>query len=437
MADLDDESSEETESSEGSDMDVIEEAAERGREPHPRVIMSSWHIQLSMAATRGDRPWECRLPSHQVARLKQAGWIGQAYMQLRGLREAFEEIPNAGAMPESSSTGSAVVLYSVPLFQERFLPLWVKNPSAIHSWINFVKSQEKGLGATHCPVRHLKCPVPHGLERLKWLQKIYGEMQATGKQGPRFHRKATHASMTVGDVVAIEEHTYMAAFDGFYVVNLNRADGHDVNDDFVRMEDTFGIGEEDGKKVLQLEEKGARKGKGKGKGKRNKKNKGHDLEHTWPGKGGKGGDGGNTNHTEEQSGQPGKGKKKNKNNKWQSKPTEAPQNYGSPNGDGFAKGKGKSKGKKGSKGSKGWWQNKQSGEAPPNYGSVEADGWGKGVDAGWGKGAKGKGKSGKSKGKGWWSKADGRTDENAGYGGWGKEGKGKGKSKGKQGWWSN
>ena len=94
---------------------VIEEAAERGREPHPRVIMSSWHIQLSMAATRGDRPWECRLPSHQVARLKQAGWIGQAYMQLRGLREAFEEIPNAGAMPESSSTGSAVVLYSVPL----------------------------------------------------------------------------------------------------------------------------------------------------------------------------------------------------------------------------------------------------------------------------------------------------------------------------------
>ena len=51
-------------------------------------------------------------------------------------------------------------------FQDRFLPIWVRKPSFIHTWLSYV--QDRGLGATHVPVRQLHCPHPHGPQRLSF-----------------------------------------------------------------------------------------------------------------------------------------------------------------------------------------------------------------------------------------------------------------------------
>ena len=67
--------------------------------------------------------------------------------------------------------------------------------------------------------RPIICSIP----ARKWLQNTFSEMQ----RGRFANRKAPHASMTVGDVVAIEDQVYMAGFDGFYApwtAEMNRND---------------------------------------------------------------------------------------------------------------------------------------------------------------------------------------------------------------------
>lgn len=224
----------EDESSEGSDLDVMEEACERGRELHPRVITSSWHMQLAYAAKKGECSWRSRIPQCQMERLRQAGWSGKCYLRLDGLVESFEEklcFPTVG----KHEKGATIVAYAMPLFQERFLPLWIKSPSAISSWISYVKKVDRGVAATHAEVRSLDCPFKHGPERLKWLQQIFAEQQYGGGGKCEWgYKRVTHCSMTVGDIFIMGELVYLSAFDGFWVVNLN---GHS---ECVRVEDTFG-----------------------------------------------------------------------------------------------------------------------------------------------------------------------------------------------------
>ena len=215
---------------------------------------------------------------------------------------------------------------------------------------------------------------------------------------------------------------YMAAFDGFYVVNLGRGDHED---DFVRMEETFGI---ENLAFSKEEEKLLRKGKGKGKGGKGGKGKGKKNK-----KAEVNGDEQNAQSkdvTEGPIGESGKGKKKNKKKKQQNTPP--PENGEAKEGDGeLAKGKGGKSGKgKGGKGGKGkskggWWQKSEAGaDAHPNGENTSA----------WGKGSKGKAK-GKSKGsKGWQSKAE-YPSQNESWGTWGTWGKGK--SKDKKAWWQN
>ncbi|CAJ1332903.1 unnamed protein product [Effrenium voratum] len=401
MADvMDGESSSETEvESEGSFEEFLEEPTQRGREVVPRVISSSWQMQLASSALRlQHQPWLCKFPAREQAMLRQAGWNAENYMRMDGILQAFEDESSSKCSGESLKPAegrgtAALVAYFGDFFFQRFLPLWVRNPSAISLWLNFVK--EPGLTATHVKVRKLNCPEKHGPARLAWLQHLFAEMQDWNVP------KASHSSMTVGDFVAIDGLLYIVGFDGFYVVNFEEKDM-----ELVRVEDTFG--------ALETEEALPDK-----KGKKGKKKKKNQNVHTSQGSG----DAAPDMAENGKGGGKGKGKKKGKGKGWQPKGTWEKKGAAGESEAPEAKGKGKAE-------AKGHNDGKGHGK---NYGNGGKGKDGKGYKGGKGYDAKGyKGKDGK--GKGWEMKGKGKGKSKDGKG-WEQDwhGKGKGKAKGRDG----
>lgn len=251
-----------SEMSEGSVGEHLEDANRRGREPCAKLIASSWVIRMALSRIESEdlEPWEVLLPAEERLLLQ---WTSSVtFMKMDGILEAYLEtdmmplktyrrgglrapinhfhsanIREIEEAPEGCR--EADVAFFNDHFFRNYLPSFISNGRAMHQWLAYVMQPKVGVRATHAVARKISCPVKDGPELYEWLHDVFTALQApryspNGEAADMLDAGIDHASMTIGDFVRIGETLYMVGLDGFFVLSLKESDQR-----VIRLEDHF------------------------------------------------------------------------------------------------------------------------------------------------------------------------------------------------------
>jgi len=403
---------------------AYEPAAERGRDPLPRIISSSNCVEV-FRRLRWDSGINCRPVSpdkrEQEAKANRTipphnplHTLPQRIMRFDGAMEAWlEEMPlpvdlhsspmhygslsdAAERRPELSvlqaGNQAATIWYFTMEFLQQLWPMFISSDDAgLKYWERALLERGCHITSTHIEVGRVDCPVEKtGKARTQWLKALFSALQ-TKQWSPNCEarlflhkRRLTHAAMSIGDAVQIGSKLYFVTLAGFTEVkdaaNVLPPGSFDPNEVEAPSQD---LGEPE---PAAPSREGKKKNKKKNKGNKwkpvDREESGEDEEEEDHADASNGVEGGKTN------GKKGNGRR----------------NRGKNNGKGDGAQQGaEEQATKGGKGAKGG----------------DESGRGKGEAKGGDENGKGKGANGKSKGKG-----EGQGGDNAR----GKEGKGKGRA---------
>lgn len=285
-------------------------ASERGRDPVPRIVSSSYCVEIFRRMRWTDQTYCGRQPSsdnkeNNVA--KPAGGkkgknkkgegeseksdpfieLPTRLMRFDGAMEAWlEELPlpreprrrfipynevsdAADRFPNDlsvlrSGNRKAVLWYFSPEFLQQLWPLFfLPNTVGLKLWVQMLIDQRCTVQSTHVALGEINAPRNLKAQaKSQWLKSVFQAMQ-TAKWTPDgearqllLKRRLTHAGMSIGDAVQIDNELYMVALSGFTKVKEAPL--------VLPPRDPDAVGQEDSK------------GEGKGKNRREKKSKKND-----------------------------------------------------------------------------------------------------------------------------------------------------------------
>lgn len=352
---------------------AFEPASERGRDVLPRIVSASHCVQVfSRLCYSPDGAYCYPDPAFEELRAKDKSGnsrprrhnpldgLPARLLRFEGAIEAWlEEVPlgrvplrmpaqymslNDAAERKSSSSGAgrgedlsvlragnrrATIWFFTMEFLQQLWPCFLApDGSGIHIWERALLERSCTIQSTHVEVGRVHVPHGKGKKRMEWLKVLFAALQ-TSRWTPNGEartllakRRASHASMSIGDAVQVDGQLFVAGLDGFRLMQQSELllgenllptgwtqQGSEEDEEESEEPEQAtasggkghrkkGGGEEDEnglKDSAGRRSKGGKnaKGKGKGKGKGGKENgKGHGQDHASrrevePGPGGK------------------------------------------------------------------------------------------------------------------------------------------------------
>ena len=235
-----------------SEGDFEEAPHHRGRSPRPCLISGSWVIQMALSRVQTTNAWEVALPEAERKRLT---WTGTTrFMALDGIVEAFLDtdflplkcyrgqstqpqvvhgsanVTDVDAAPEGERMAT-VAFFTERFFQTQLTDLVRCGPRLLNmilasadntvaeGWASSLKDDSDDH-PSHAVARRIACPLNEGAETAQWLFDTFTALQApryspNGEASHIAECDISHASMTVGDFVKIDDRLFIVSLDGF------------------------------------------------------------------------------------------------------------------------------------------------------------------------------------------------------------------------------